>query len=63
MEKDQLKCDLEEMIVLIRNKDVESILLNARLLKTQCKGPSTAEKYDLRMKNNILQAQNAALQE
>ena len=35
----------------VRNKDVETALLEAQLLTTQTKGPGTIEVKELRMKN------------
>ncbi|KAH0634108.1 hypothetical protein KY284_036894 [Solanum tuberosum] len=63
IEQDQLKHELEEMIVRVSNKDVEIALLKAELLKAQSEGPGTAEVNKLRKKNDALLAQNVALQE
>ncbi|KAK4736944.1 hypothetical protein R3W88_000641 [Solanum pinnatisectum] len=63
MEQDQLKHKLEEMTVLMSNKDAETALLKAQLLKAQTEGSGIEEASELRLKNAALLAQNAALQE
>ncbi|KAK4735150.1 hypothetical protein R3W88_009411 [Solanum pinnatisectum] len=63
MEQDQLKHELEEITVLVSNKDAEIALLKAQLLKSQTEGPGTAKANELRVKNATLLAQIAELQE
>ncbi|KAK4730020.1 hypothetical protein R3W88_023008 [Solanum pinnatisectum] len=59
----QLKHELEEITVCVSNKDVEISLIKAELLKEQSEGPGTAEVNELRKKNDVLKAQNVAIQE
>ncbi|KAH0765269.1 hypothetical protein KY290_001242 [Solanum tuberosum] len=63
LEQDKLKHQLEEMTVLVSNKDAEIALLKAQLLKAQTEGPSTAEANELTVKNVALLAQISKLQE
>ncbi|KAH0765549.1 hypothetical protein KY285_001420 [Solanum tuberosum] len=48
MEHDQLKHELEEMIVRVSNKEAEIALLKVELLKAQTEGHGTAEVRELR---------------
>ncbi|KAH0635615.1 hypothetical protein KY289_035530 [Solanum tuberosum] len=63
MEQNQLKHELDDMIVLVSNKDTYIALLKAQLLKAQIEGPGTKEANTLRSENAALLAKNVALQE
>ncbi|KAH0765633.1 hypothetical protein KY285_001504 [Solanum tuberosum] len=63
MDQDQLKHELEEMTVRVRNKDAEIALLKAELLKVQTEGPGTEAVKELKKQNEELLAKIDALQE
>jgi len=46
-----LKHELEEIIVLVSNKDAEIALIKAQLVKEQIEGPCTEEANEVRIKN------------
>ncbi|KAH0714995.1 hypothetical protein KY284_007900 [Solanum tuberosum] len=56
LEQGQLKHELEEIIVLVSNKNAEIALNKAQLVKAQTDGPGTEEANEVRIKNATLLA-------
>ena len=63
VEQDQLKHELEEMIVRLSSKDAEIAILKAELLKAQTEGPGTSIVQELHKENEELRAKIFVLQE
>ncbi|KAH0764826.1 hypothetical protein KY285_000697 [Solanum tuberosum] len=59
--KKSLKHELEEMTVIVSNKDAEIALLKVELLKAQTEGPGTEAVKELRLQNDALLVQNASI--